>query len=862
MPRYQLEPSARLLSPHAVGAVPSNAGKSVDLGQFWFNGYAVSIRLLGNGKLWAQRVVKEAPRDGVLQKILYWLRTVFDAEGGRAWCLNARDGADVLNQRWAEYRNDSLDAFVPGSTPLAAAAPAPAGATSLLSLCHADPVLRCVIVNLNRRDRTALSLVHRSLRLPTDSWMDLDAHRAMRAATGIRTLKDLKAVTAEYGLGGPESAGAGRLSAVDQVELLGALASRQAALPPHEHSRAARHLLEVAARLPDTIRLQAQLALLMRSLKGQRAEIESALVPDKAAYTALAAALTPAQRKQGLCVLAGAFMASNGIAAAERASRWDELFADAEAAVASDPTVAAHRFAVLAECLKEIDSGQLAGKSLVLGAHALERWHTLQQQLDRLPRPAGMVLACALARCLWDFGDKHDAAATALALLRKWQGRLPPDNPQEVALSLALLARIDEAERADCWSGAWDRIEADRLADHGEEAVYQLAWVPAQDRWPRVIRFCRDGIAAYPKQCADMLLALIYVADKRRGADPSLDTPELRTALHEVALDLLKRGGPAAPLLHCRWIPRADLLAAIQTHVPWPDKAQVLAQWLETGPLRGNADQPPSSLLPALIPTLNELVTLTRQGADDTTCDACARALSTLARQCDEALLSGAEGLHAAVQAAEALLPLIRGMRSDGTAEAAAALAQLVNSIALLAAEGHDRAHTQRIGTLLERIWALSRRLPSAGRQAMLQELIALKTPEPPPNETRKNPHIWTEQTLRRAVQAVADDLPAGGAILAELASAERTLDGVGNSGGHFGDLRKRIWTKAMAMPDAQFVEVAEQIAVWFAKAPPGEGEQRAWREARSAFLGRVKALPADPYRSARERIEYGMVPL
>ncbi|MCG5259421.1 hypothetical protein EM868_20600 [Cupriavidus gilardii] len=870
MPRYQLEPSPRLLPSHTAGAVPSPARKAVDLGQFWFNGYAVSIRLLGNGKLWAQRVVKQAPGGDVLQKILYWLRTVFDLEGGRAWYLNARDGAEVLSQRWAEYRNDSLDAFVPAGTQSAAPAPAPAqtqaqtqaGTTNLLSLRHADPALRCVIENLNRRDRTALSLVHKSMRLPKDCNMDLDARRAMRTANGIRTLKDLKAVAAEYGLCGPGSSSAGRLSAADKVGLLGALASRLAALPVHQRSGAARHLLELAARLPDDSRRQAQLALLMHSHRGQRAEIEATLVPDKAAYTALAAALTPTQRQQGLRALTVAFMASAGVAAEARARRWDELFADAEAAVAAESTVAAHRLAVLAGCLKEIESGELANRLLMLGARALERWHTLRQQLDRLPRPAGTVLASALARCLWYFDEAQQEGATALALLQQWQGNIAPGNPHEVELSLALLGRIAETERADSWSRVWDRIEADRLVDHGKEAVYQLAWVPAQEHWPRVIQFCRDGIAAYPRQCADMLLALIHVVDKRRGADPSPDTAELKSALHEVALDLLKCGGPAAPLLQCRWIPKDHLLAAMQTHVPWPDRALVLAQWLETGPLRDNAEPALSSLLPGLTPALNELVALTRNGASDETCDACTRALSALARRCDEALLAGAEGLNTAVQIAEALLPLVRGMRSDDTAPAAAALAQLVNSLALVAAQRRDSAHDRRIGTLLERIWALSRRLPSTGRQAMLQELIALKAPAPPPNDTRRNPHFWTEQTLRRAVQAVADDLPAGAAILADLASAEFMVNGIANYDGHFGDLRKRIWTKAMAMPDEQFVEVAGQIAVWFAKAPPGDGERRAWREARSAFFGRVKALPAEPYRSARERIEYWTAPL
>ena len=858
MPRYVLEPSARLLPSHSVQA-SSTPGKAVDLGQFWFNGYAVSIRLLGNGKLRAQRVVKDAPGEGVLRKLVYWLRTMFDAEGGRGWNLNQRDGAAVLSQRMAEYRNASLADFMPGS-PDVIETPAPArdGAANLLSLSNAAPALDCVIEHLNLRDRTALGLTHQAMQRPIKSGLEAerDFRWAMREANGVRTLHGLKELAARYDLDGSGSTPTGTLWPRRKVEVLGALASRLAALPPDDRPGAARHLLGLAARLPDRIRRQGQLTLLMCTPKGQRAEIGAAIVPDKAAYTALAAALTPTQRQEGLRALTEAFMASAGAAAELRASRWEALLADAKATAAADPALAAEQFAALAVCLKEVESGEPASRGGKFGATAIANWHKLRQELNRLPQGVSIVLACALARCLWHFDEGQGEYLQALALLQNWQGKTGLTSAQDVALSLALLNRVDKAEQSDSWSRAWDRIEAERLVDQGKEAVRLLPWVLTQERCERVVAFCRAGIQAYPNQCADMLLALIDVLDKEREIHPSLDKPDVRSAIHEVALALLERGGPAAPLLQCRGVPKDEILASIRTHVPWPARAQVLAQWLEIGKLRDNMGQELSELLPALEPELNELVAMTRTGATEQTCDACARALTALARRCDQALLAKGGG-RSALQVAEALLPLVRGMREGDTAAAVAALAQLVNSIALLRLHELDPAQRHRLEMLQEGTWALSRRLSSAGRQAMLLDLIALKAPAPPPHDTRRNPHFWTRTTLLHAVQAVADDLPAAASILADLISAEFMVDGVADYKEHFDDLRKRIWTKVMTLPDHQFVEVAERMAMWFSRAPDGPAQARAWREARSAFVARVQALPADPYGPVRARIEY-----
>ncbi|WP_422647667.1 hypothetical protein OJJOAM_001641 [Cupriavidus sp. H18C1] len=598
---------------------------------------------------------------------------------------------------------------------------------------------------------------------------------------------------------------------------------------------------------------------------------------DKAAYTALAAALPPTQRQQGLRALNAAYIAAAGTAVEQRASRWDELQADALMIEFKDPALAADHFAALASCLKAIEPGERERGGAGLGAMAIARWHKLEVQLDRLPRAAGFVLARALARSLWHFDERKSEHAEALALLQNWQRRAGPShaqanapanaqadaqadaqaNAQDVALSLALLNQIDKSERPDAWTSAWDRIEAGRLVDQGTEAARLLAWIPVQGRWQRVVAFCKDIVDTHPEQCADMLLALTRLLTRGRDSDPPLHKPDLMAAIHEVALALLERGGPAAPLLQCRWVPKEDLLASIVTHVPWPARAEVLAQWLETGRNGNNTAHELVELLPALEPELNELVAMTRRGATDQATDACARALTALARRCDKSLLANGGELHSALQVAEALLPLVRGMRGGDTPAAVAALAQLVNSIALQALRKPDPAYDHRIEMLLEGTWGLARRLPSAGRQAMLQDLAALKAPPSPPHDMRKEPHFWTQTTLRRAVQAVDADLPAAGSILAELASAEFMVDGIPNYQNRFDDLHKRIWTKAMAVPDHQFVEVAERIALWFGKAPAASEQAREWREARAAFVSRVKALPADPYGPARARIEY-----
>jgi hypothetical protein len=849
MPRYFLEPAPRLLAKGAsCRDAPRGNDAPIDYGHFWFDGYAVSIRLLRNGKLQAQRVVKEPGVDGVWQKLVYWLKTAFGAEGGRAWYLDKRDAADVIAQRWAEYRVASGEALVPQHRPDDARQAPAAGQTNLLALTSL--ALDGVIGNLGLRDQTALALTNKSLHAAMKE--DLHFGRARKAADRIETLGDLKAVTAGYGLAPPRT---NRLSLPRQVALLGALAGRLSSLKVHSRSSAARHLLDLASFLPAGGRSQAKALVLARMPQGLRAEVGAAMVRDRYAYAALAAALMPAEEEQGLVALAEAFLASAGQAANDRAARWDELL-DALPAPGAAPAVTGRRLAALADCLGAIHvrSDRPADPPPAFEPAEIARWYKLQQLLERLPPEAGIAPACALGRCLKRFPVREGERAKAMALLEQWQGAAGRNHDQHVALSLALLGATDWSRRAEKWSATWDRIEQNQLLHHAAAAVRQLTRVPEMEGWNRVIAFCRSNIEAHPNACADMLLSFGPMLDM--GGDVALES-----AFQQAALALLASGGPGAPLLRCSWLAKAEILAALRTHIPWPARAQALVQWLEPpGGRQAYNRWEPADLL-SLQADLTELAGRIPQGNDPDGRPLCVRALTAMARRCDEAVLYFDADLDSALAVAEGAFALVRGIGGgDDTADAIAALAQLTNSIVLLdARKGPDPKRALRIDALLDRVWALTRWLTPAGRQAMLEALLSLKRTPPPPNDMRHDPHLWTGKTLLRAIQAVSDDLPDPARVLAELASADFRVDGRWDFKPRFGDLNKRIWTKAMALPDEPFAQVAERIAFWFTRMPAREDEARGWREARSAMADRVRHLPRDRYPQAGKLLKEWM---
>lgn len=849
MPRYILDPCAALPRPPAPGraAAPSPAS---DFGIFRFDGYAVSIRMDDRG-MRAERLVKEPASTGPCDALRYWLKTLFKAEGGASWYLNERDSADVIGQRWAEHRQQHLQSFI---TP---APPPPRPPADLSAIPAAEPAWASVLGSLDIRDRAAIGLTCKGLRHALQG--ELVLHGALARTRAVRTLADLQRVAADYGLDtGPQGdpARADRLAPRRQEALVAALAKCIPMLP-EQHGAALDYLCRQAASLEGRTGLRVRAALLMSLPKEKRQAAAAVLAPDRAAYAALIRSQTPQEQRQRLVDITEAFLRQSGTDE-EAVGRWDELLADAKGDVLARPALAGRQLAALAACLKTI--GEPAGNGdREPSAVALERWHALRQQLPALPAPEAVELACALARSLDCVKPDSLERAKATASLDAWQASARLTCEQQVGL-LARLAYLEPTDGlAKRWSAVWDRIETEQLGKLGAQAARALQWVPKQEGWSRVVAFCEEGHNASPDQRADMLLALVRFVDMSWILYRELEVRELKRALHHAALKLMDGGGPVTPLLRCQWRSKAATAAAIGQHLDWPHHCQALVQWLE---YRGHQDAEPhwslSDLL-ALAPDLARLVQRIDQDGDRATREAAQRVAIAVASWADTQVCSHSKEVESGLALVEALLPLVRvTCRDDPGGAALARLAQLVNSIMLGANEQPDTALARRLDAVFDATWALVDDLPPAARRAMLDTLIAVKEPLPP-HQTRRAPQFWTGRTLLRAAQAISDDMPGRAGVLVGLAKAEYMLDGQSNFGAHFGPPRMQIHARTVALPDGEFAVAAERLALWFANRPANRAEARAWQNAKSVFVTRVRGLSAEEHLAARQRIEYWM---
>ncbi len=849
MPRYILDVSAPPPRRTAPGCAAAPSAVS-DFGVFRFDGYAVSIRMDDRG-MRAERLVTEPASTHPWDALLYWLKTLFKAEGGASWYLNQRDSADVIGQCWAEHRQQHLQSF-------AKPAPPPP-AVNLSALVAAEPAWNRVLGSLDIRDRAAFGLACKGLQHAIQG--ELVLHGALVRTRAVRTLADLQRVAADYGLDtGPQGdpTRADRLPPRQKEALVVALGERIRMLPD-QHGAALDYLCRQAAGLGGPTGLRVRAALLMSLPTERRKAAAAVLAPDKAAYAALIRSQTPQEQRERLADLTEAFLRQSGTDE-EAVARWDALLADAKGDVLARPALAARQLAALAACLKVI--GKLGGDGdRQSPAVMLDRWHALRQQLPALPPSEAVELACVLARSLDRIKPDSPERAKAMALLDTWQASVSLTCEQQVRLlaRLAYLKPTDGLGRR--WSAVWDRIEREQLGHLGAQAARQLAWVPAQEGWRRVVDFCMDDRTASPGQRADMLLALMQFVDMRQSFYRELDVKALKPRLHEAALNLMQRGGPVFPLLRCRWRPKAEIAADIRQHLDWPRHCQALAQWLE---YRGHRDAAPywrlSDLL-ALQPDLVRLVERIGKDGDQATRETGQRVAMAVASWADTEVGSQSKEMELALALAETLLPLVQATcRHDPSAAALARLAQLVNSIALVAREQPDTARAGRIDALFDATWALVDDLPPAPRRAMLDTLIALKAPLPP-NEIRRRPQFWAGRTLLRAAQAISDDMPDRARLLVGLAKAEYMLDGQYNLDAHFGSPRMQIHARTVALPDREFAVAAEPLAVWFASRPADRVEARAWQKAKSAFVARVRRLPSEQFMAARQRIEYWLGP-
>lgn len=863
MPRYTLDACAPPpCNAAAATAAANSATRSPehDFGVFRFDGYAVSIRMDDRG-MRAERLVKHATSPGPLHALLYWLKTLFKAEGGASWYLNKRDSNDVIGQRWAQDRQRHLRSFTTSAPPQlpqsTQSTQSPRPPTDLPALACAEAAWTVVLGCLNSRDRAAIGLTSKRMQYAMHGELALQG--ALARARGLRTLEGLQKVAADYGLDTGQQADptrADRLMPGQKEALVVALAERIPMLEGGRHGAALDYLCRQAAGLEGRTGLRVRAALLMSLPKEQREKAAAVLLPDKAAYAALIRSQTPQEQRERLVAITEAFLHQPGTAE-PAVSRWDELLADARGDLLARPALAGRQLFALATCLKKIARpGGNDDRELL--AAALDRWHALRQQLPALPATEAVELAYALSRRLERLEADSVEWAKAVALLDAWQASVKLTCEQQVRL-LARLAHMKSTEGlAKRWSAVWDRIETGQLGHLGAQAARELAWVPAQEGWQRVVNFCMDDRKASPNQRADMLLALVQFVEMRRFFFGQLDVKALKPELHQAAMKLMESGGPVFPLLRCQWRPKAETAAAIRKHLDWPRHCEALVQWLE---YRGHRDAAPQwslSDLLALQPDLARLVERIVRDGDGATGDAGERVAMAVAAWADTQIVS--QQVEPALALAEALRPLVQATcRHDRGGAALPRLAQLINSIILVANEQPDIARAGRIDALFEATWALADALPPADRRAMLDALIMLKEPLQP-NEIRRTPQFWAGRTLLRAAQAISDDMPGRANLLVGLAKAEYMLDGQSNLGAHFGSARMQIHLKTVALPDREFAVAAERLALWFAGRPADRAEARAWEKAKSAFLARVRGLSVE-HHMARQRIEHWMEP-
>lgn len=866
MPRYTIDacapaPSAATAATAATAArsavTPSTTASAApspehDFGVFRFDGYAVSIRMDDHG-MRAERLVKPTTLSSPLHALLYWLKTLCKAEGGASWYLNERDSNEVIGQRWAADRQRHLRSFTTPSPP------PPPPAIDLPAMAWAEAAWTVVLGCLESRDRAALGLASWGMQQAMQG--ELALHAALARTRGLRTLAGLQKVAADYGLDAGRQADPkrpDRLAPRQKEALVVALAERIPMLESAQRGGALDCLCRQAAGLEGRNGMRVRAALLMSLPKEQREQAAAVLMPDKAAYAALIRSQTPQEQQERLVGITEAFLHQPGTAG-EAVSRWDQLLADAQGDLLARPALAQRQLCALAACLKKI--GRPGGNGdRELPAVALDRWHALHRQLPALPATEAVELAYALSRSLARLDVDGIDRAKAVASVDAWQASVKLTCEQQVRL-LARLAHLKPTdEPAGRWSAVWDRIESEQLGRLGPQAARELAWVPAQQGWQRVVDFCMDRRNASADQRADMLLALVQLVDMRRFFYRQLDVKALKPRLHEAALDLMKSGGPVIPLLRCQWRPKAEIAAAIRQHLDWPDHCQALVQWLE---YHGHQDAAAHWSLPdllALQPDLARLAQHIGQHGGHPAREAGQRVAMAVASWADTQVAADGRQVESGLALAEALLPLVEGTcRDDGGVATLARLAQLVNSLMLAANEQPGIARAGRIDALFDATWALVDALSPAGRRAVLETLIALKEPLPP-NEIRRTPQFWAGRTLLRAARAISDDMPGRAVLLVGLAKAEYMLDGQNNVGAHFGRARMQIHAMTVALPDSEFAVAAQRLALWFSSRPADRAEAHAWDKAKPAFVARVRGLSVE-HMVARQRIEYWMQP-
>lgn len=890
MPRYLLD---HAVTAHAFAnhGAENPAARKGDFGRFWFNGYAVHIRMLRSGKMQAERVIQGKTVPGVdgghgrtacrlLQAVWYWLRTRVGAEGGERWILGDRDSADVISQTWSTHRQRSLASYVPEAAPGVAwksaegvASPPAVAAPDDGELSRvafgATPVLERVLDFIGIGGR--LTLVPTGLHAPTAS------DRVLMRARGIRTLADLKAFATDFGFR-PSSPAQSQLSPSQQGQVLGELVDVVAKLPAAHRREATQYLTTVAlilhraseqsdlltvfvqrcidARLPPSflagfivaLKLEpvattasARFALLSDPV--WRQAFHGELLPDTATYTEMIGALTSPQAQHHLHDIMAVLV--EWTAVDSRVGLWRDIYDHACCLRATKPAIASRQLAALARFIGS-DASPAPGRFPTNGERIAScQWQLLSMHLKtRSPQGFDVAeLACQLALALQSFGFDSAVRMDGMATLAGVEARLT--TPERVRVGLAQLPLRPDESRTALWKSLWKRIKNERLNGCAVEAIAQLAAVPDADCWHSVLDYCSDRTTAWPTQRAEILRVLIALSERDDVNLGAVDAAAIRAHIGDAALRLVRDGGSAEPLARCRWMPDAEVLYAIVAHVPWPERARALTLRLEesTHPLQARD----IALLQAQMAELGKRAG--KDGHDDMR-RAFASLAMAIAEKCDAQGLNHPQAWNAMVGLANSVLPAVAaGLDPDG-APGFVAQAALVDSLMRIAAARPDSvppAAFARIGRLWDDTWDLLHRLPAADRQAVL-DALGDRMRASGPKQAPGRRHCWSEKALQQVLWGLTGDVPDRGRIVSQMVWAERQPEHRRNGACRFDDMKRRILTEALCLPDEQFGRVASDMIGmgWFEAVPPDTGEHRnAWLDAMDVVVRRIERMPA-----------------
>ncbi|MCG5259426.1 hypothetical protein [Cupriavidus gilardii] len=862
-----MEPSEavyRYQADHVVSKAAANAptdvrgGTPLVIGAFRFrDGGLVRITMEKGAVIRATRL--ETPRfASAWQRLQYCLRSLFGLEGGRRWTVkpvHEREIANAACHLTMARRQPAHPA--PPSAPPSAPSPTPSTAptASAASTTESPPLplvrtLTQVLPFLEPPDRLrAMSICREAYRVTEGE--RLPAHLLVRAQ-GVHTRSALRTALSDAARWHE----AGKLSHREYAELLAALATRVACLPPGQRVTGFGDMLE-ALSAARTLRKWASMPLIalagvLRDKEGLR-QVGAALTDrlcvliDRLA-TALPQSATPDERL-GIWLPLMQHPASVP-AVARRAwcklvpdpSAWPDAIAHLDPArqQALVPTLIAAAMAIRSKTgerngvMEEIDSQWLAmvGAALDLddrhpvkgaGLAALAR-HS--RRAERKIDAAGLSRDMPPVEQVWDelfeAAKQADAASAAELVLRlidrlgdfppplvrrRWlslwhwvkSNEHVPDMLRRIELQMAMHRPVFATEpiRVELWCRLWDEWRHGPEASDMQVGAALMEAVVQLDNWCGPLVADKLTTAAYGLSARQQAHLLEAVCTQARLHDA--------TALRVVALDLARIHGQPGPLLSLCRLDRSLFdevsgvaLSALKT-LPRPEQARHLEMLLR-------ADCLPT--LPGIWAEAARDLTSSGELPRPQWAALARELVRWYARQCAYGAMQPAH-VHGVVE-------LLDRPDAGREPDLLAAIASLADAMATRGTSWEptsaDRSAAGTLaGTLFRGVWDRIGSAPGPLRNAVLDALVRDE------GARQRKPMYWlTVQFIVDHAQRSPAQRPR---LLARLASSvgRHAFDvGQGPPAGPLGPHREIVWRAIHALADDQLARPLDKVIPWF----------------------------------------------